>query len=491
MSFDAARAVADTLLYEGYVLYPYRASAKKNQVRFQFGVVAPRAYAEGVGTDDDESSSVSGAAEPWRTRTECLVEPGDDTDLTVLLRFLQLQARIVEERTDDGHRPVAELAAEGSNLVTWDEAVEQSVEMVVSVRALLAGHRVETFSFPSTEEVEDLPGGEGRVVRRRWPLSGRVVLTAEELPGPYGVVRLRIEVENLSEWADDDPGGARDEALRRSLLSAHSLLGVSSGHFISLLDPPEWARQLVAACENRHTWPVMMGGADVMLSSPIILYDQPEVAAESPGDLYDALEIDEILSLRTMTLTDEEKEEARATDPRAAAIIDRVDTMSAEILSRLHGALRSLAPSAGNAGAGPGLDPLEGFDPLAGLEHLAGGEPVPGKNPDVPWWDPGADSSVDPEKDSVLVGGVLVSKGSRVKLRPGRHLDDANGARHLTDGQDLFYDGRIATVQGVYFDVDGAEYLAVSLEDMPDVDLAHGRFLYFNPAEVEPLEAAR
>jgi hypothetical protein len=476
MSFDAARAVADTLLYEGYVLYPYRASAKKNQVRFQFGVVAPRAYAESVGTKDDEDSSVSGAAEPWRTRTECLVEPGDDTDVTVLLRFLQLQARMVEERTDDGFRPVAELDASGSHLVSWDEAVEQSVEMVVSVRALLAGHRTQSFSFPATEEIEDLPGGEGRVVRRRWPLSGRVVLTAEEFPGPYGVVRLRIEVENLSEWGDDDPGGARDEALRRSLLSAHSLLGVSSGHFISLLDPPEWARQLVAACDNRHTWPVLMGGADVMLSSPIILYDQPEIAAESPGDLYDALEIDEILSLRTMTLTDEEKQEARATDPRAAAIIDRVDTMSAEILSRLHGALRSVE----HAGKEQELDDL-----------FAGGEPVPGKNPDVPWWDPGADSSVDPDKDSILVGGVLVSKGSRVKLRPGRHLEDTNGARRLTDGQDLFYDGRIAIVQGVFFDVDGAEYLAVSLEDMPDADLAHGRFLYFNPAEVEPLEAAR
>ncbi len=196
-SFDAARAVADTLLYEGYVLYPYRASAKKNQVRFQFGVVAPRAYAESVGTDDGEGSSVSGAAEPWRTRTECLVEPGDDTDVTVLLRFLQLQARMVEERTDDGFRPVAELAASGSHLVSWDEAVEQSVEIVVSIRALLAGHRVQDFSFPATEEIENLPGGEGRVVRRRWPLSGRAVLTAEELPGPYGVVRLRIEVENL------------------------------------------------------------------------------------------------------------------------------------------------------------------------------------------------------------------------------------------------------------------------------------------------------
>jgi hypothetical protein len=463
MNFEAARAIADTLLYEGYVLYPYRASAKKNQVRFQFGVVAPRAYAEAVGTED-KPAVVSGAAEPWRTRTEVLVEPGDDADVAVLLRFLQLQARTVERRTADGFEPVAELEAGGTHLVSWDEAVEQTVELVVPVAGLLAGQRVEAFSFPDGEEIEDVPGGDARVVRRRWPLAGRVVLTAEEIPGPYGVVRLRLDVENLSDWTADDPVGARDEALRRALLSAHSLIGVTRGRFISLVDPPEWARSLVQSCDNRHTWPVMLG--DVMLSSPIILYDNPEIAAESPGDLYDALEIDEILSLRTLTLTDEEKAEARATDPRAARIIDRVDTMSSEILSRLHGALRSVEPRL--------------------VE-----EPVPGKEPDVPWWDPGADSSVDPDTDSILVAGVPVSRGTRVKLRPGRQLDDPNGARRLTDGQDLFYDGRIAVVQGVYFDVDGAEYLAVSLEDMPDIDLAHGRFLYFNPEEVEPLEAVQ
>ena len=74
----------------------------------------------------------------------------------------------------------------------------------------------------------------------------------------------------------------------------------------------------------------------------LFLYDYPQIAPESPGDLYDATEIDEILTLRTMTLTDEEKREARATDPRAAAIIDRVDDMPPEILDRLHGAVRYL-----------------------------------------------------------------------------------------------------------------------------------------------------
>jgi hypothetical protein len=490
MNFDVARALADTVLYEGYVLYPYRASAKKNQVRFQFGVVAPRAYAEVMGVDDEGPSGVSGAVEPWRTRTECLLEPGADADVSVILRFLQLQARLIEERTADGFRPVGEFDTGDTRLVSWDEAVDRSVELTVSVAALLVGHRVEAFEFPATEEIEEIPGGAARIVRRRSPLAGRVVLSAEEIPGPYGVVRLRLDVENVSAWSAPDPIAARDVALHHSLLSAHSMLGLSRGHFLSLIDPPEWARPLAESCDNRHTWPILIGDDDVMLSAPIILYDHQEIAAESPGDLYDGLEIDEILSLRTLTLTDEEKAEARATDPRAAAIIDRVDTMSEEVLSRLHGALRGLQPT--KHGDGPIVIGIPGesgpgaFDPYAELVR----EPVPGKDPSVPWWDPAADASVDPDTDSVLVQGVAVSKGSKVVLRPGRQLDDASGVRRVTDAQDLFYDGRVAIVQAVIFDVDGDEYLACSLEDVPDIDLAHGRFLYFRPSEVDPTEPA-
>ena len=195
-----------------------------------------------------------------------------------------------------------------------------------------------------------------------------------------------------------------------------------------------------------------------MLSSPIILQDYPEIAPESPGDLFDATEIDEILTLRTMALTDDEKREARATDPRAAAIIDRVDAMPAEILERLHGAIRSLRPV-----AGPAAEPVVEPDPFA-----------------TPWWDPGADASVSPETDSIEVRGVPVAKGSRVRLRPGVRRSDA---------QDIFLDGRVARVEAVLFDVEDHGYLAVTLEDDLAADMLqrHGRYLYFAPDEVEPL----
>ena len=96
------------------------------------------------------------------------------------------------------------------------------------------------------------------------------------------------------------------------------LLGIEDGRFVSSLDPDPNAAEAVAGCANDGTFPVLIGDDDrVMLAAPIILYDHPEIAPESEGDLCDATEIDEILALRILTLTDEEKAEARATDPRA------------------------------------------------------------------------------------------------------------------------------------------------------------------------------
>jgi hypothetical protein len=200
---------------------------------------------------------------------------------------------------------------------------------------------------------------------------------------------------------------------------------------------------------------VLVGSDSVVLSSPIILGDYPQIAPESPGDLYDATEIDEILTLRTMVLTDAEKAEARATDPRAAALIDRVDSLPPEHLDRLHGALRYLRQ-------------------------------VTGEPESTPWWDPGNDASVSPETDALLINGVRVARGSRVRLRPG-------GRR--TDAQDLFLRGRTATVEAVFFDVDGQQHLGVTPDDdeeLAEIQRWHGRYLYFAPDEVEPIpEPAR
>lgn len=431
-SMDVAREVADAVLYEGYLLYPYRASARKNQNRWQWGVLVPPSYA------------AAGHGEHAVSRTECLLEPGVDPVLHLQLRFLHLQHR----------------SGGGGLVPEFDEATEREVEDVVALSELLAGERVVPVRIPGGSETED------GVTRERWPLQGEIRLSASPLEGPYGVVQLVVEVVNTAQWAD--PEADRQLALRHSLIAAHTVLALTDGEFISLLDPPEWAKPAVEGCRNERTWPVLVGEAsrrDVILSSPIILYDHPSIAPESPGELFDGLEIDEILTLRTMTLTDEEKAEARATDDRVSKLLDRVDSLPGEMMDRLHGAIRYLEGTTGAKATGTGEpDPIETIT-----------------TPGTPWWDPGADASVNPETDSVVIDGVKVAKGSRVVLRPGIRRADA---------QDMFLVGRTATVAAVLLDVDGDTHVAVTIDDDPgaDIAIAHGRFRYFAPEELEPLE---
>nr|MBA2323069.1 hypothetical protein [Pseudonocardiales bacterium] len=237
-----------------------------------------------------------------------------------------------------------------------------------------------------------------------------------------------------------------------------------------------------------------------VLSSPIILEDFPEIAPESPNQLFDGLENDEILTLRTMVLTDEEKREARATDPRAATLVDAVDSMPPEIFERLHGVIRSMKLPGGPtsfAEAGPDVSGGTTFDgvPTFGqvFDTLDDAAPVQYPKPTYdevptyshetggkPWWDPAADASVDPDTDWVMVGDRRVAKGTRVLLHPSGN----------SDAQDLFLIGRPALVEAVLNDVDGDVHLAVSLTDDPasEFQASHGRFRYFRPDEVEVLE---
>lgn len=454
MSIERARKIADAVLYEGYVLYPYRASSEKNQVRWQFGVLAPR-----------EWSDAGGCEHSW-SQTECLIE--GEFEIAGTVRFLQIQRRVVEELTDsdaDTFQQVETLEAEDELWTSWDEAIEREVEFLQSSES---SERFVDFEFPAsrtTEAIVTKSGRQlGRFVRESTAVKGTLLLSSESIEESTALRKLHLRIENVTPWSD--AGASRDVVMRSSLIGVHALLEGKRGKFVSLIDPPEWAKAAVQKCSNVHTWPVMVGedgDRDVVLSSPIILYDYPQIAPESPGDLYDATEIDEILTLRTMTLTDDEKRQARATDPRAAAIIDRVDDMPPEILDKLHGALRYLRAATTPA------------DPDTRAENHSDAVEPP------PWWDPGADASVAPETDSVQVGDVSVSKGCRVRLRPGPRRSDA---------QDMFLAGKTARVEAVYFDVEENEYLAVTLEDDPAADFmqTHGRFLYFYPDEVEPLE---
>ena len=334
--FDAARSVADAVLYEGYVLYPYRASSRKNQVRFQWGVLTPRAFSEAEGS------------ERWSVRSECLLDARGGAELTIRVRCLQTQHRRVEAALDtsDGptFEPVGQLDVDGTVHVEWDEAVDQVVDLhTFAVPPHGATAHSTAFAFGAEAAHEEIRAADGRLagrfVRRRRLVQGLVhVATERPDPGaPY--VRVSVSIENTTPWVETSL--RRDDAMGHSLVAVHTMAAVDGGRFISLLDPPDDAMGAVATCHSDGLYPVLIGEEDLVLASPIILYDHPEVAPQSPGDLYDSLEIDEILALRVMTLTDGEKSEARGTDPRAAAIIDRCDDMSAETLSRLHGQMKA------------------------------------------------------------------------------------------------------------------------------------------------------
>ncbi|MFI7413010.1 hypothetical protein ACIBU0_30490 [Streptomyces sp. NPDC049627] len=453
-AFERLSAVADAVLYEGYLLYPYRRSSAKNRVRWQFGVLFPRDW---VASDGPVVPGVSGSADSWYQQTECLLRirrPG--ASVRVRLRYLQMQRKQVlqETRPDGGHRAVESLRTDdGTVHLTFDEAVPREVDVAFFLDALLQSEHTVPVGAPAGVEAEPLAGGAGRVERRREEVRASTTVAAEPLSAD--LCRLRVRTANTG--PAPDPRTARDEALRHALIATHTLIGGDGVEFVSLTDPPAELSAPAGGCRNEFTFPVLggePGTADVLLSAPIILPDHPQVAPESPGDLHDAAEIDEILTLRTLLLTDEEKREARATDERAAAILDRVETMPPEVFARLHGAVRSLAPVTE--------------------------APPPGERP--AWWQEGADDGLSPSTDTVLVGGVPLGAGSRVRLRPRR------GA----DAQDMFLEGRTAEVAAVFHDVDGSVHLAVTLDDDPASELHtwYGRFHYFRPGELEPLEPA-
>ncbi len=435
-SWDRARAVADAVLYEGYLLYPYRGTSSKNQSRWQFGVLGPPGASHaGLGEDDTLAA-------------QFLVDGAQA--ITMVVRFLQLQHRRPErERADGGFEPVDELTTPSGSWLTWDEAVE--CERSFGPIALDGQQWTLAVTAEAATDIERVNGG--RLVRDRQEVRGELTINNE----PDGELhRISIRISNLGAAVDRKTDG-KESVIARSMIGTHVIAEVVGGEFVSLLEPTPAAAGAVSRCHQHRCFPVLAGPHgthDVLLVSPIILYDHPEVAEQSKTALYDCTEIDEILTLRVMTMTDEEKAQARATDPRAAQIIDQCDAMSPEAMARLHGVLRSPHTPAGLVPEIP-----EGVD----------------------WWDPLADNAVRPEIDAVLVNGARVARGTRVRLRPRRNAD----------AQDIFVAGKSARVTSVHEDVEGNKHVAVVVDDDPAADLHdwYGRYLYFSPDELEPLES--
>jgi hypothetical protein len=394
MNLAAAELIAKAVLYEGYLLYPYRPSSLKNRQRWTFGGLAP-----------------AGGAGPTSLETQCLVRGDEETVIEAQVRFLHLLER---------HDP--EMAT------PWEEAVERRVVAPDHrMGDLLGAGREIPFACPGSRGID------GKISRVQQPVAGVLELGADRME--EGLFRIIASVRNTGEASPPQDS-------LRSLMSTHLLLGARGGGFLSAIDPPEAFRASASACRNRGSWPVLVGPAgacDTILASPIILEDYPRIAPESPGDLFDATEIDEILSLRILALTDEERRQMGAADPRARALLERTEALGPAGLMKLHGAFRELPPS------------------------WAAGEP-PGQG--LASW---------------KANGTVFEPGVRVRLHPSGRADIF----------DLVLEGRTATVESIEQDFEDRVLLSVTVDDDPGRDLGAdgmpGHRFFFRPEEVERL----
>jgi hydrogenase maturation protease len=445
MNTALVEKVVNAVLYEGYILYPYRASSKKNRERFTFGRVYPEDY-----------SVAQHGAEPCLMQTECLVRnESKDALVAISVRFLHPMAREVGILS----APLDEMPVVGSPdfevvpdfrvgeqlYQTWQEVVEQKVELPAFLlrEAWQTSHE---FAFPAAGTLEPIRGEDGKIcallVRRQEAVRGVIEVVAQPIDDT--VFKITVRILNRTPVSPDELDN-QSAIIMRTFTSTHTILHAQGGEWFSLTDPPAAYAETTAACKNLHTWPVLVGDQsknerDGMLSSPIILYDYPQIAPESPGDLFDGLEIDEILTLRVMAMSDAEKIEMRQVDDQARKILERMEGLPPYHLLKMHGVMRSVRASHEDF-----------FNPRIRLE-------------------------------SATVGGVQVQAGDRVRIHPKKRADV----------MDLALAGKIALIEAVEQDVEGGVQLALVLEDDPGRDLGMmrqpGHRFFYATDEVEPLK---
>ena len=290
-TFELAARIADAVLLEGYVLYPYRATSTKNRYRFTSGVLAPRAWSQ------------SGGRDPWWLETQVLVR-GASPRLAARLRFMCIVQRRVEAFDGERFAPVPQLVVNGRMLVSWEEGQVRAIDFDASQS------RVEPFATSSEESVEMVHDEHGllrgRIVRSRAALSGWIGVRLDALASPDGneaLSRLTVHVENVTTGVA--PRLPRASVMRFAMVSTHVLVSAEAEGLVSVLAPPADLREAAQSCVSVGCYPVLVGEAgatDLVLASPIILNDYPKIAPEGAGDVFDAAEMDELLALRTDTI---------------------------------------------------------------------------------------------------------------------------------------------------------------------------------------------
>lgn len=349
MDTAAIDRLIDSVLYEGYLLYPYR-PAIKNNMRWTFGGLYPREWSE-----------ADPGRDRWSARTQLVVEAAPAATIELQIRFLHVVDRHVTRREADRFHAVPELEVNGVPHHSGQECTERRVEFCASLEQLLKPQAI-PFRFPAEVAEEDLLSADGSrvgtIVRRQAELQGTIEVVASGAGPECRLLSLSIANESRMPALLDAPDrGAREAtersaAVLRALASTHAVVRILAGRFVSQVDPPAERRMLTESCRSDGLWPVLVGDSslrDTMLCSPIILYDYPEIAPESQGDFFDATEIDEMLTLRVLTLSDEERRHVEAFDERGHALLARTHALAERQMADLHGATRCLKPMGGLA----------------------------------------------------------------------------------------------------------------------------------------------
>lgn len=439
MSTTALEQIVNAVLYEGYILYPYRTSVSKNRRgRFTFGRVYPAAYSE-----------AQRGAELDFLHSECLVTFQKlPFTLELSVGFLQpmwrevgLLAAVDKEfsgNSEPEYQVVPELSVSGKHYYTWQEAAERKVELPpLEIQSAEPLTREYPFHFPANRALEPILDENqktaGVLVRRQNEISGSITIQVNLIAADC--CKVSVHLENRSPISETELA-QNDSVLMRTFASAHIALQTHGADFVSMVDPPRERRKIIENCRNIGVWPVLVGDLrqserHTLLASPIILPDYPEVAPISPGAFFDASEIEEMLALRSMT--PEEKRELRDAEG--------TEGLFEEHLAKLHGALHD-----------PNLDE-EFFNPAKRVE-------------------------------TATVNGVKIRAGDKVRLHP----------KPGVDAMDALLNNKVAVVEAIEQDADDKLHLAVVLEEASDQDFnslrqpGH-RFLY-SPEEVEPLKEA-
>ena len=459
-----ADAIVNAVLYEGYMLYPYRPSSVKNRQRWTFGGVYPQAY-----------SIAQNGSEPWIMQTQCLVQGDAQSELEVEIGFLHLVERQVgaidpplragSELKEAPYRKVEMLEVGERRYYTWQEARPQQVNVgKIPIAALAACAREVPFAFSGRRELDPLTAASGEVVgvlvRTQQAIEGKIELSVD--PVAEATFRLTIRIVNTTPLQVTE-GLDRNAASLHALVSCHTVLHVRAGEFVSLMDPPKSLAAAASACENIGAWPVFVGEEGerhTLLSSPIILYDYPQIAPESPGDLFDATEIDEILTLRILAMTDEEKREMAAVDERSRALLERTEQLAPEQLQKLHGTMRHLRP----------------VEPVNAPVHEPVHEPARDEVK-APW----EELDAMPRLAFLRVNGIELRVGDSVRLKP----------RGNADIFDMALSDKLATIESIERDFENRVHVAVTIDDDPGRDFGlermPGHRFFFAPEEMEPV----